>query len=95
MLLSEVFPFRGRGVASGVAAAFAYMIGFIVTKTFLNLHNLLSLPGVFGLYGIFSIIGCVYFYYFIPETEGKSLEEVEGILKQRFNKLKSALLRKK
>lgn len=95
MLLSEVFPFRGRGVASGVAAAFAYIIGFVITKTYLDLHNLVSLPGVFGLYGIISILGCVYFYYFIPETEGKSLEEVEGILKQRFVKLKSAMVKKK
>lgn len=95
MLTSEVFPFRGRGVASGVAASASYIIGFIVTKTYLDLHDWLSLPGVFGVYGVLSILGCAYFYCFLPETEGKSLEEIETILEKKFLALKLKMIKKK
>jgi len=94
MLTSEVFPFKGRGVASGVTAAASYIFGFVVTKTYLNFHDWLSLPGLFGLYGLCSLLGCAYFYYFIPETENKSLEDIEKILDLKFQAMKKTFCRK-
>ncbi|KAK6638793.1 hypothetical protein RUM43_007062 [Polyplax serrata] len=45
MLISEVFPFRGRGVASGVVAAISYIEAFIFIKTFYSLHHAFSVSG--------------------------------------------------
>lgn len=83
MYLSEVFPFRGRSLASGVAAGVSYVFGFIVTKTFLGLEATLSLSGVFILYGSFSVVGFIFFYFYLPETEGRSMEDIEESYKRR------------
>lgn len=77
MILSEVFPFRGRGFASGLAAAISYIMGFIASKTFLDLEMQFGLSGVFCLYGTITIVGILYVYFKLPETEGRSLEDIE------------------
>lgn len=57
MLVSEVFPFRVRGTASGIAAAFNYVAVFTVTKTYLSLERVLNISGAFLLYGVLLVIG--------------------------------------
>lgn len=56
-LLSEIFPFRTRGIATGWAVAVSYLFSFTSVKTFLNLEQFLSIPGTFCLYGCVSIVG--------------------------------------
>lgn len=46
MLLSEVFPFKSRGLATGITAAINYTMAFFTTKTYFNLESSLSLVGV-------------------------------------------------
>lgn len=77
LLISEVFPNRGRGVASGICAAIFYGIAFLVSKTWLNLQSSVDLYGCFILYGILAVIGIVFVYICLPETEGKTLAEIE------------------
>lgn len=83
MYVAEVFPFRSRGLASGVAAAMAYVLFFLATKTYLALEFSLELYGVFWLYGACSCVGFLFLYFVLPETEGKSLEEVEAFFTRR------------
>lgn len=49
MLLSEVFPFKSRGIATGITAALNYIMAFFTTKTYFNLETSLSLAGVITL----------------------------------------------
>lgn len=74
---------RGRSFACGVAAAISYVFGFIATKTFLVLEECLSLAGVFFLYTGFNIVATVYFYFYLPETEGLSMEDIEEGYKKK------------
>lgn len=69
--------FRGRGVASGVCAGSFYIFAFLVTKTWLNLQSLVDLHGCFIVYGVITIIGILYVFICLPETEGKTLAEIE------------------
>lgn len=64
-------------MASGLAAALNYLIGFIATKTYYDLETNLSLAGIILLYGIIGIVGCAFVFYFIPETENYTLEDIE------------------
>lgn len=89
LLVSEIFPMRGRGLASGLSAGSSYLFGFLVTKTYYDLQKGLTTAGVFGFYGAVTVIGAVLFYFYVPETEGKSLEEVEEIFDKKFNKKRS------
>nr|XP_018911771.1 PREDICTED: facilitated trehalose transporter Tret1-like [Bemisia tabaci] len=77
-LLSEIFPPVGRGTASGISTAWAYLLTFSLTKTFLVMVAWLNLGNVFYLYGACGVLGWVYFYFSLPETEGKSLEQIES-----------------
>ncbi|KAJ0172277.1 hypothetical protein K1T71_012250 [Dendrolimus kikuchii] len=81
VLLSEVFPFRSRGIATGLAAALSYVIFFIASKTNYNFENIFTLSGTFAIYGIFGLVGTFYLYLFLPETENKSLVEIEAFYK--------------
>lgn len=77
MLVSEVFPFRGRSLASGVAAAASYILGFFATKTYLSLESLFTVAGAFTIYGCINFIGFLFIYFHMPETEGRSLQQIE------------------
>ncbi|XP_014285740.1 facilitated trehalose transporter Tret1 isoform X1 [Halyomorpha halys] len=81
-LLSEVFPPRGRGVGGGLSAASFYVEWFIVTKSWPYLQSVIQLYGMFFLYSSLGFIGTLYLYMNLPETEGHSLEEIEGLFKK-------------
>uniref|UniRef100_A0A8D8W6D7 Facilitated trehalose transporter Tret1 n=1 Tax=Cacopsylla melanoneura TaxID=428564 RepID=A0A8D8W6D7_9HEMI len=85
MLVSEMFPQRGRGAGGGISAAFFYTGAFITSFTYIDLRNLLHPHGVFLLYGIMASIGVVFVYFCLPETEGRTLAEIETyFVKHRF-----------
>lgn len=69
--------FRSRGIASGVAAALNYVFGFITKKTYYNLETTLSMPGVSLMYCIICGCGLIFTYIVLPETEDRSLEDIE------------------
>lgn len=50
---------------------------FVTTKTYFNLESAFSLPGVILFYGICGSIGAVFVYFFLPETEKRTLEDIE------------------
>nr|XP_018910980.1 PREDICTED: facilitated trehalose transporter Tret1-like isoform X1 [Bemisia tabaci] len=77
-LLSEVFPPMGRGFASAISVAFAKLILFTLIKTFLMTEDWLHLSGVMYLYAGVSFFGLCYYYLYLPETEGKTLEQIES-----------------
>ncbi|GBP96966.1 Facilitated trehalose transporter Tret1 [Eumeta japonica] len=81
VLLSEVFPFRSRGMATGLAAAGSYVIMFLATKTNYDLELHAGLAGAFAVYTVFGLMGTVYMYLMLPETENKTLIEIEEFYK--------------
>lgn len=77
---------RGRGAATAISASMNYIFGFLVTKTFFIMKDALTLAGTFFFYGLISLLGFVYLYFLLPETEGKTLQDIEeegGQVKKR------------
>ncbi|KAL0819140.1 hypothetical protein ABMA28_008399 [Loxostege sticticalis] len=81
VLLSEVFPFRSRGMATSLAAAFSYIIFFLSSKTNYNFESTFHISGTFAIYATLGLVGTVYLYFFLPETESKTLAEIEAYYK--------------
>ena len=80
VLFSELFPNRIRGLAISVVGLVNSAISFLVQLVFpWELANFGS-SFTFLLYGIFAAIGLVFIFFVVPETKGKSLEELEEIL---------------
>lgn len=68
---------RSRGSASGIVAALCYVMVFISTKTYLDLEHALGMPGIVFLYGAVGVVGFLFFYFLLPETENRTLEDIE------------------
>ena len=77
VILSEIFPNRMRGAAMSVATFALWAACFILTYTFPLLNQLLKASGTFWLYGCICILGFIFILKKLPETKGKSLEEIE------------------
>lgn len=77
VVLSEIFPNRIRGAAMAVATVSLWLASFLLTFTFPLLNNAFGASGTFWLYGIICIAGLIFIYKKLPETKGKTLEEIE------------------
>ncbi|CAI6342765.1 unnamed protein product [Macrosiphum euphorbiae] len=77
MLIGEVFPNKSRGIATGVCAGMAYLLLFTLTKSYLTVEMILSIEYTMLLFGCIGIFGLIYFYNYLPETENKTLLEIE------------------
>lgn len=77
VVLSEIFPNRLRGLAMSVATFALWVASALLVLTFPLLNKAFGASGTFWIYGIICIAGFVYIYCFLPETKGKSLEEIE------------------
>lgn len=82
VFLSEMYPLHIRGKAMGLALFANWLFNYIVSLTFLILVHKLGLSTTFMLYGILSLICLIFVYFYIPETKGKSLEEIELLVKE-------------
>lgn len=77
VLLSEIFPNKVRGVAMAVCTAALWIASFLLTYTFPFLNSELGTGGTFMLYAAICFFGFIFVLRRIPETKGKSLENIE------------------
>ncbi|WP_281501054.1 sugar porter family MFS transporter [Cellulophaga sp. F20128] len=82
VILSEIFPNKIRGAAMAAATIALWLACFILTYTFPILNQFFGASGTFWLYGLISIAGFIFIYKKLPETKGKSLEEIEKEITQ-------------
>jgi sugar porter (SP) family MFS transporter len=77
VLISEIFPNRIRGAAISVAVSALWIACFILTYTFPILNGALGTAKTFWLYAAICFAGFIFVFFKVPETKGKSLEEIE------------------
>ncbi len=77
VVLSEIFPNSIRGAAMAIATTALWIACFVLTYTFPVLNKLLNASGTFWLYGFICLSGFLFILKKLPETKGKSLEEIE------------------
>ena len=90
VLIAELFPNTIRGAAVAIAVAFQWIFNFIVSSTFVPLFNMHLTPGddfghwfTYGLYGAICIIAAVFVWKLVPETKGKSLEDMSKLWRKQ------------
>ncbi|MFD2255482.1 sugar porter family MFS transporter [Luteolibacter algae] len=83
VLLSEIFPNRIRGAAMSLCVSALWIACFALTVTFKPMNVALGASGTFWLYGLICMVGFWVIHRWIPETKGKSLEEIERELVDR------------
>ena len=80
VLFSELFPNRIRGLAISFVGLINSAVAFLVTFIFPWELETIGNAGTFLIYGIFAVIGLAFVMRILPETKGRSLEELEEIL---------------
>ena len=90
VLIAEIFPNTIRGGAVAIAVAFQWIFNFIVSSTFLPMYNMsagdmgvkFGHMFVYGLYGVICILAAVFVWKMVPETKGKTLEDMTRLWKK-------------
>ncbi len=79
VLVAEIFPTRVRGRAASVATVALWLAATVMTSTFLTLSSAVGMSGAFWLYGAFCLCAAGLTWFAIPETKGRSLEQIEEL----------------
>jgi sugar porter (SP) family MFS transporter len=77
LLISEIYPLKVRGAAMSAVTVTNWALNLVVAVTFLTLVGVLGHAGTFWLYGVIAIGAWVFLYLLVPETKGKTLEQIE------------------
>jgi len=77
LIISEIFPTKVRSRAASIATSTLWSGTLLVTFTFLTLVNKLRLWGTFAIYGVLSLICFLYVWKVVPETKGRTLEQIQ------------------
>lgn len=91
VLIAEIFPNTIRGAAVAVAVAFQWIFNFIVSSTFVPMYNMqLGEMGdkfghmfAYALYGVICVVAAVFVWKLVPETKGKTLEDMTRLWKKK------------
>ena len=83
LVMGEMLPGKVRGGASGAATLFNWGCAFVVTKEFMAVAAAVSPAATFFGFGAINIVGVVMVWLLLPETKGRSLDEIERIFDGR------------
>ena len=77
VVISELFPTRIRGRAMSIATLCLWLACILITSTFLSLVDAVGPTGAFWMYAALSVVNFLFIWRVMPETRGRSLEEIE------------------
>ena len=83
VLIAEVFPNTIRGGAVAIAVAFQWIFNWIVSTSFVPMANSLGYWFAYGLYGVICVIAAIFVWKLVPETKGKTLEDMTKLWKEK------------
>lgn len=85
VMLPELFPMRARGAATGIAALVLSIGSLLVAQFFPILTEVLAVEQVFLIFAAIGVCAFIFVIKYLPETRGRSLEEIEADLRSRTN----------
>ncbi|XP_078181569.1 polyol transporter 5-like [Carex rostrata] len=79
---SEILPLRLRAQGASMGTAVNRITSGVITMTFISLYKAITIAGSFFLYAGVATVGVIFVYFFLPETRGRSLEDMEVLFKK-------------
>ena len=90
VLIAEIFPNTIRGAAVAIAVAFQWIFNFLVSSSFVPMFNMHLTAGdnfghwfTYGFYGLMCVLAALFVWRLVPETKGKTLEDMTKLWKSR------------
>jgi len=78
LLISEIYPLAVRGAAMSAATVANWAMNLVVAVTFLTLVHVVGRSSTFWIYGAITVCAWIFIYKLVPETKGKTLEQIEA-----------------
>ncbi|XP_038708101.1 probable polyol transporter 6 [Tripterygium wilfordii] len=83
---AEIFPLRLRAVGHSIGVAVNRLMNAIISMSFISIYKAITIGGAFFMFAGISVVAWLFFFFFCPETKGRSLEEMEEIFSKRRSK---------
>lgn len=83
LMAGELLPDKVKGPGVSIATFTNWGLAFVVTKTFVNIQDVLTSAGAFWMFGICCFIGSLFGLFVLPETKGKTQEEIQEIFNKK------------
>jgi SP family facilitated glucose transporter-like MFS transporter 8 len=77
MMVGELFAPQIKGFASSLSCVLNWILAFIVTKFYSDMANSFGTHTTFWIFAVISAIGTVFVFFLVPETKGKTLDEIQ------------------
>ncbi|KAJ9704832.1 hypothetical protein PVL29_003062 [Vitis rotundifolia] len=74
---SEIFPLRLRAQGCSIGVGVNRVTSGVLSMTFLSLYKAITIGGAFFLFSGIALVGWIFFYTWLPETQGRTLEDME------------------
>lgn len=88
---SEIFPLRLRAQGCSIGVGVNRVTSGVLSMTFISLYKAITIGGAFFLYSGVALVGWIFFYTWLPETQGRTLEDMEILFtNSSWNKKKSS-----
>lgn len=78
--MAEIFPLHVRGAGMGFSAMSNWTFNTVVIFSFPLLEKMMGIEYTFALYAVICLLGLMYTYFYMPETKGISLEQIENYI---------------
>ncbi|KAF7995623.1 hypothetical protein HCN44_006730 [Aphidius gifuensis] len=85
-MVGEIYPAKVKDVLSGLTTCIAYIFSFISVKTYPGMINIMGKHGVFCFYALMSLLGTIFVILFLPETKGKTLNDIDQLFSIKKNR---------
>ena len=77
VIIMMIIILRVRATANAIIICVGFILGFIMSKTFVDLIGAVNASGTFWLYGGVCVLGTVYTVVWVPETRGKTIQQIQ------------------
>ena len=85
ILMGELFPSRYRSILGPLSSSFNLMCTFTVVRSFPVMKESMTMHGTFWFFMCCTLLGIVFVYFLLPETKGKTLEDIEKLFSKKYN----------
>ncbi len=85
ILMGELFPARYRSILGPLSSSFNLCCTFIVVRSFPVMQISMEKYGAFWFFMCCTLLGIVFVYFLLPETKGKTLEDIEKLFSKKYN----------
>jgi SP family facilitated glucose transporter-like MFS transporter 8 len=77
MMVGELFAPHIKGFASSLSCVLNWILAFVVTRFYSNLADSFSIQATFWIFAVISAIGTAFVFFVVPETKGKTLDQIQ------------------